>query len=150
MLVTGLRPGTDYTFTVRARDAADHVSRPSGAVRLRTPSAQDAGDTEDAAGAEGTAPGAFRVGTHADDGAYYLDLSWDPPRTGGAVTEYQIFLNGRQATTLAWGGKTPQGRAEHSFFVTRQAGRTYRVKLRPRLPDGNWGGFSAERTVITR
>ncbi|MFM9367500.1 fibronectin type III domain-containing protein [Streptomyces sp. Da 82-17] len=144
-LVTGLRPGTDYTFTVKARDAADNSSRAGEAVGLTTAGASDG--TDDASA--DTAPTGFRVGTHADDGAHHLDLSWNPPDTGGDVSEYQIHLNGRPATTLMWGAKAPEGRAEHSFFITREAGKTYRVKLRAKLPDGNWGAFSAERTVTT-
>ncbi|MER5178403.1 fibronectin type III domain-containing protein [Streptomyces sp. NPDC002896] len=140
-LITGLRPGTAYAFTVRARDAADNTSPASRTVRLTT--AAGSGD------ARGTAPTGFRATTHRADGAYYIDLSWTPPRTGGAVTEYRIHLDGRLATTLVWGGAAPQDRAEHSFFVTRESGVTYRVRIRAKLPDGTWGGFSAERTVTT-
>lgn len=141
-LITGLRPGTDYTFTVTARDAADNTSRPSGAVGLTTAAAPD--DARD------TAPTRFGVATHVEDGAHYLDLSWTPPDTGGDVSEYQIHLNGKQATTLMWGGKAPEGKAKHSFFITRESGQTYRVRLRAKLPDGDWGAFSAERTVTTK
>ncbi|MFP3990880.1 fibronectin type III domain-containing protein [Streptomyces sp. E11-3] len=144
-LVTGLHPGTDYTFTVKARDAADNSSPPSGAVGLTTATAPASG-----AGPGSTAPGDFEVRARAEGGAYHLDLSWEPPETGGAVAAYEIHLDGRAATTLMWGGDAPEGRAEHSFFVTKERGRTYRVKLRARLPDGNWGAFSAERTVTTR
>ncbi|MDQ8701383.1 fibronectin type III domain-containing protein [Streptomyces sp. LHD-70] len=144
-LVTGLRPGTDYTFTVKARDAADNSSRAGDAAGLTTAEAPDgAEDTS-----KDTAPTGFRVTTHADDGAHHLDLSWTPPDTGGDVSEYQIHLNGRPATTLMWGAEAPEGRAEHSFFISREAGQTYRVKLRAKLPDGNWGAFSEERTVTT-
>ncbi|WP_231626335.1 fibronectin type III domain-containing protein [Streptomyces apocyni] len=141
-LVTGLRPGTDYTFTVRARDAADNSSPPSGTARLTT--APASGDEPGS-----TAPDDLRVRARAEDGAYHLDLSWRPPRTGGAIAAYEIHLDGRPTTTLMWGHDAPQGRAEHSFFVTKERGRTYRVKLRARLPDGHWGAFSAERTVTT-
>jgi len=36
-VVTGLRPGTRYAFTVRARDASDNASAPGDTVRLTTP-----------------------------------------------------------------------------------------------------------------
>ncbi|WP_055702900.1 fibronectin type III domain-containing protein [Streptomyces silaceus] len=140
-LVTGLRPGTDYTFTVKARDAADNFSPASAEVRLTTAAGKDSG--------RGTAPTAFRAATHRKDGAYYIDLSWTPPRTGGAVTEYQIQLDGRNVTSLVFGGTAPEDRAEHSFYIGREAGERHRIRIRPKLPDGTWGGYSPERTVTT-
>ncbi|MFD8303834.1 fibronectin type III domain-containing protein [Streptomyces sp. NPDC059690] len=140
-VLTGLRPGTRYAFSVRARDAADNVSPPGGTVRLTTPGTDDG---------RGTAPTAFRAGCHRADGAYYLDLSWTVPRTDGVVTEYQIRLDGQSATSLVYGGDAPRGRARYSFYVGREAGVTHRVRVRARLPDGTWGGFTAERSVTTR
>ncbi|MFF4833878.1 fibronectin type III domain-containing protein [Streptomyces sp. NPDC001315] len=140
-VITGLRPGTRYSFTVRARDAAGNLSPVSDTVRLITAPGTDDG--------RDTAPSGFRVTTHAADGAYYLDLSWVPPRTDGVVTEYQIQLDGRPATSLVWGGTPPRDRATYSFYVGREAGVSHRVRIRARLPDGTWGGFSAESTVTT-
>lgn len=140
-VVTGLRPGTRYSFTVRARDAADNVSPVSRAVRLTTaPAADDV---------RGIAPTGFRAGTRRADGAYSIELSWVPPRADGVITEYEIQLDGRPATTLVWGGTPPRDRATYSFYVGREAGVSYRVRIRAKLPDGTWGGFSAERTVTT-
>ena len=73
-VVTGLRPGTRYSFTVRARDAADNVSPASPPYGSPPRRAADDG--------RGTAPTGFRAGTHRADGAYYIDLSWLPPRVG--------------------------------------------------------------------
>lgn len=140
-VVTGLRPGTRYAFTVRARDAAGNLSSPGDVVRLTTAPGSDDG--------KGTAPTGFRATTHRADGAYYLDLSWVPPGTDGVVTEYQIHLDGRPATSLVWGGSVPRGAAAYSFYVGRDAGVTHRVRIRARLPDGTWGGFSTERSVTT-
>ncbi len=141
-VVTGLRPSTRYSFTVRARDAADNLSAASTAVPLTTAPGSDDGI--------GTAPTDFRATTHkGDDGAYYIDLSWVPPRTDGVVTEYQIRLDGQPATSLVWGGTAPRGRATYSFYAGGDAGVGHRVRLRARLPDGTWGGFSVERTVTT-
>ncbi|MFE7842364.1 fibronectin type III domain-containing protein [Streptomyces sp. NPDC057474] len=140
-VVTGLRSGTRYTFSVRARDAADNVSPVSRVVRLTTAPGADDG--------RGTAPTGFRAGTRRADGAYSIELSWLPPRADGVITEYEIQLDGRQATTLVWGGTPPRDRATYSFYVGREAGVSYRVQIRAKLPDGTWGGFSAERTVTT-
>lgn len=139
-VVTGLRPGTRYSFTVRARDAADNVSPAGGTVRLTTPGSDDGRDT---------APTDFRATTRRADGAYYLDLAWVPPRTDGVVTEYQVHLDGTAATSLVFGGTAPRERATYSFYLGREAGAGHRVRLRARMPDGTWGGFSAERTVTT-
>ncbi|MEV0183288.1 fibronectin type III domain-containing protein [Streptomyces sp. NPDC050625] len=139
-VVTGLRPATRYTFTVRARDAADNLSPASAPVRLTTPGTDDG---------RNTAPTGFGATTHRADGAYYIDLSWLPPRTDGVITEYQIQLDGSPATSLVWGGTPPRGRATYSFYAGRDAGAVHRVRIRARLPDGTWGGFSAERTVTT-
>ncbi|WP_217553649.1 fibronectin type III domain-containing protein [Streptomyces sp. GbtcB6] len=139
-VVTGLRPGTRYVFTVRARDAADNLSPASTALRLTTPGTGDGRDT---------APASFTARTHEESGAYYLDLAWDPPQVDGVVTEYQIRLDSGTSTSLVWGGTPPKGRATYSFYVGRDHGVVHRVRLRARLPDGTWGGWSVERTVTT-
>ncbi|MGW0145538.1 fibronectin type III domain-containing protein [Streptomyces sp. NPDC003333] len=139
-VVTGLRPGTRYSFTVRARDAADNLSPASAAVRLGTPGTNDG---------RGTAPTDFRATTRRADGAYHVDLRWTPPRTDGTVTEYQVQVDGRAATSLVFGGKPPRGTATYSFYLGPEAGVRHRVRIRAMLPDGTWGGFSAERTVTT-
>ena len=137
-VVTGLRAGTRYAFTVRARDAADNVSPAGAAVRLTTPGTDDG---------RATAPTDLRAASHRADGAYYLDLSWVPPRTETPVTEYQIHLDGRAATSLVYGADAPRDRAEYSFYAGREAGVVHRVRIRARLADGTWGGLSAERKV---
>lgn len=139
-VVTGLRPGTRYSFTVRARDAADNVSPPGAPLRLTTPG-------RDAAPA--AAPTGFRASSHRSEGAYHIDLSWVPPRVDGVITEYQVHLDGRPATSVVYGGKAPRDRAAYSFYAGREAGVDHRVRIRARLPDGTWGGFSTERTVTT-
>ncbi|GGW12706.1 hydrolase [Streptomyces capoamus] len=139
-VVTGLRPGSRYVFTVRARDAADNLSPAGPAVRLTTPGSDDS---------RNTAPTGFTAAAHRSGGAYYIDLAWDPPRTDGVVTEYLIQLDRTTATSLLWGGTPPRGRARHSFYAGTAAGEEHRVRLRARLPDGTWGGWSAERKVTT-
>ncbi|MEW2560205.1 fibronectin type III domain-containing protein [Streptomyces griseorubiginosus] len=140
-VVTGLRPGTRYSFTVRARDAAGNLSPAAPDVRIGTPGGDDGRDT---------APTDFRATARlGDDGAYYLDLAWLPPRTDGVVTEYQVRLDGAAATSLVFGGTPPRGRTTYSFYLGREAGERHRVRIRARLPDGTWGGLSAQRTVTT-
>ncbi|MFF7795516.1 fibronectin type III domain-containing protein [Streptomyces sp. NPDC007991] len=139
-VITGLRPGTAYSFTVRARDAAGNVSPAALAVRVTTPGRDDG---------RATAPTGFRASSHRADGAYYVDLSWVPPRVDGQVTEYRIQLDGRPATSVVYGGDAPSDRATYSFYVGRHAGVSHRVRVRAMLPDGTWGGFSTERTVTT-
>ncbi|MCE0448095.1 fibronectin type III domain-containing protein [Streptomyces tricolor] len=97
-VVTGLRPGSRYVFTVRARDAADNLSPAGAPVRLTTPGSDDG---------RNTAPTGFTAATHRSGKAYYLDLAWDPPRTDGVITEYQIQLDGAAASSLVWGGTPP-------------------------------------------
>ncbi|MFF1277917.1 fibronectin type III domain-containing protein [Streptomyces marokkonensis] len=140
-VVTGLRPGTRYAFTVRARDAAGNLSPPGPAVRLATAGSAD--------GSAATAPTGFRARSQRSDGAHYLVLTWVPPRVDGVITEYEVRLDGRSATSLVYGGEAPRDRATYRFYLGREAGVTHRVRIRAMLPDGTWGGFSAERTVTT-
>jgi chitodextrinase len=140
-VVTGLRPGTAYAFTVRARDAADNLSPASDTVRITTAPGSDDG--------RGTAPTGFRATTHRADGAYYIDLAWTAPEVDGVITEYQIHLDGHPVTSLVWGGSAPRGTSTYSFYVGRDADAAHRVRIRAKLPDGTWGGFSPERSVAT-
>lgn len=140
-VVTGLRPGVRYAFTVRARDAADNLSPPGAPVRLTT--ADGAGD------ATATAPTGFRAAVRGSGGAHYIVLTWVPPRVDGTVTEYEVRLDGRAVTSLVYGGEAPRDRATYRFYAGDQAGVTHRVRIRAMLPDGTWGAFSAERTVTT-
>ncbi|MET9760875.1 fibronectin type III domain-containing protein [Streptomyces sp. NPDC006372] len=139
-VVTGLRPGRSYSFTVRARDAAGNVSAASAAVRVTTEGRDDG---------RATAPTGFRATSHREDRAYFIDLSWTPPRVDGEITEYRIHLDGHPATSLVFGGRAPRDRATYSFYAGKVSGVTHRVRIRAMLPDGTWGGLSAERTVTT-
>ncbi|WP_405607362.1 fibronectin type III domain-containing protein [Streptomyces sp. NBC_01511] len=141
--VTGLRPGTAYSFTLQARDAADNTSPASDPVKLSTP--KGPGDDPD------TAPVSFKAARHksAKDGAYYLDLSWLPPKIDGEVPSYEIHLNEKLTTTLVWGNKPPVGKTTESVFAGKKPGVTYKVKIRAKLPDGEWGSFSPELTMVT-
>ncbi|WP_344632048.1 fibronectin type III domain-containing protein [Streptomyces glaucosporus] len=140
-LLTGLRPGVRYAFTVVARDAAGNASPASPVARVATAGSVGKPD------GPGTAPSSFRaVGRAAGDG-YRIDLSWVPPKTGGRVTRYQIHLDGELATTLHWSAPTPRGRISHSLHAGKEPGATRTVRIRAMLPDGTWGAFSERRTV---
>ncbi|MFD9305031.1 fibronectin type III domain-containing protein [Streptomyces sp. NPDC060048] len=135
--LAGLQPDTAYTFTVRARDGADNSSPDGPAVDVTTPAGP--GQRPDTAPAELTAA--------ASPGA--VNLSWTAPRTGRDTTEYELYVNGRPTTVIQFGaGAVPAGRAEHRLAVAEPPGTVWTVKLRARLPDGNWGAFSAERRVV--
>ncbi|MFG3410354.1 fibronectin type III domain-containing protein [Streptomyces sp. NPDC048142] len=138
--VTGLRPGTVYTFTVRARDASDKSSPDSNAVDLTT--------APSAGAPASTAPTGLRTEVGKEGAEFILDLSWDQPGTGGVVPAYELHLNGRLTTTIVWGGTPPKGRATYRLNLSDPAGTRYSVKLRAKLPDGKWGDFSAQRTVV--
>lgn len=138
--LTGLRPGTIYTFTVRARDAADTSSEDSNAFDLTTASAPGA--------PAGTAPTDLRITSVAQGKEYAVDLDWKQPETGGEIPAYQLYLDGRLTTTIVWGGSPPEGRAKYRLTVSDPRGTRYSMKIRAKLPDGKWGDFSAARTVV--
>ncbi|MFJ2597552.1 fibronectin type III domain-containing protein [Streptomyces erythrochromogenes] len=134
--LTGLRPDTVYTFTVRARDGADNSSPDGPSVDVSTPPASGDGP--------GTAPAELTA--TASPGA--VTLTWTAPDTGRPTAEYELHVNGRPTTVIQFGaGAVPTGRVEHSLTVAEPTGTEWTVKLRARLPDGNWGAFSAERRI---
>ncbi|MFF3552088.1 fibronectin type III domain-containing protein [Streptomyces tsukubensis] len=136
--VPGLRPGTVYTFTVRARDAGENSSPDSNAVDLTTPAAAGKGPA--------TAPTGLTVTARKGS----VDLSWLPPKAEGEIASHELYLNGKLATTIVWGGEPPAGKATYTMTVTDPPGTRYSVKLRAKLPDGKWGDFSAQRTVVVQ
>ncbi|MFE2374149.1 fibronectin type III domain-containing protein [Streptomyces sp. NPDC059398] len=137
--ITGLRPATVYTFTVRARDGADNSSAPSGGADLTTASAPGRPPA--------TAPTGFHATPRVRKGVRSVRLSWTVPDTGGEVTEYQMYLGSRLTTTIAWGADAPRHTATYTFAAPEKPGTVYRVRIRAKLPDGDWGTFSAERVV---
>ncbi|MER6117166.1 fibronectin type III domain-containing protein [Streptomyces sp. NPDC001743] len=138
--LTGLRPGTVYTFTVRARDAADTSSADSNTFDLTTASAPGA--------PAGTAPTDLRITSSAAGKEYAVDLDWKQPETGGRIPAYQLYVDGRLTTTIVWGGEPPVGRASYRLTMSEPRGTRHSMKVRAKLPDGKWGDFSAARGVV--
>ncbi|MCM2392784.1 fibronectin type III domain-containing protein [Streptomyces albipurpureus] len=137
-LVTGLRPGTVYSFTVRARDAGENSSPDSNAVDLTTP------------GASGKGPSTAPTDLTATVRKGQVVLTWTPPQGNGPIESHELHLNGELATTIVWGAM-PEGKtATYTMDVTDPPGTRYSLKLRAKLPDGKWGDFSAQRTVVVR
>ncbi|MER6099688.1 fibronectin type III domain-containing protein [Streptomyces sp. NPDC001728] len=136
--LTGLRPGTAYAFTVRARDAAENSSPDSAPADLTTAPSPGA--------PANTAP--TNLAVTAAEGE--ITVTWTPPATGAPVTHHELHLNGRFATTIVWGSTPPPGRATYTFPVQDPPGTRYTLTLRAQLPDGTWGDFSAPRTVVVR
>ncbi|MEU7066862.1 fibronectin type III domain-containing protein [Streptomyces sp. NPDC046161] len=136
--LTGLQPGTRYGFTVRARDGSDNSSPDGPLAEVTTAADPDRGPD--------TAPSGFTA--TASPGA--VTLSWTAPATGHETTEYQLYVNGQPVTVIQFGaGAVPRGTVEHRLTVTEPAGTVWSLKLRARLPDGNWGAFTPEqRTVL--
>ncbi|MFH7598245.1 fibronectin type III domain-containing protein [Streptomyces racemochromogenes] len=134
--LTGLQPGTAYSFTVRARDGSDNSSPDGPAVAVTTP--------DDPARGPDTAPGAFTAA--ASPGT--VDLGWTAPDTGHETGEYQLYVNDRPVTVIQFGaGAVPKGRASYRLTTAEPAGTVWALKLRARLPDGNWGAFSREQRI---
>ncbi|WP_185302507.1 fibronectin type III domain-containing protein [Streptomyces finlayi] len=138
--LSGLRPGTVYTFTVRARDASEKSSPDSNAVDLTTETAPGAPAS--------TAPTGLRTALTTEGAESVVILSWDQPDTGGGIPAYQLFLDGKLTTTIVWGGTPPKGRATYRLTLNDPPGTRYSLKIRAKLPDGTWGDFSAQRTVV--
>ncbi|MEU2116060.1 fibronectin type III domain-containing protein [Streptomyces sp. NPDC016459] len=136
--VGGLRPGTAYAFTVRARDAAENSSPDSATADLTTAPSPGAPPN--------TAPTRLAVTSAKRE----ITVTWTPPDTGAPVTHHELHLDGRFTTTIIWGTAPPPDRATYTFPVQDPPGTRYTVTLRARLPDGTWGDFSAPRTVVVR
>ncbi|WP_030856283.1 fibronectin type III domain-containing protein [Streptomyces griseus] len=136
--LTGLRPGTAYSFTLRARDAAENSSPDSPPADLTTAPAPGA--------PANTSPLALTASSAHGE----VTLTWTPPDTGAPVTHHELHIDGRFATTIVWGTAPPPGRATYAFPAQVPPGTVLTLTLRARLPDGTWGDFSAPRTVTVR
>lgn len=83
---TGLTPGTSYSYTIKAADAANNLSATSAAASLST--AQDTQAPTAPTGLTAATPTSTTVG-----------LSWTASTDNVAVTGYRVFRNGTQIAT---------------------------------------------------
>ncbi len=125
--ITGLVPVTDYTFTVRARDAAGNWSVPSLALPVSTPA-----DSTPPAVPGGLAASAVTAGS--------LTLKWNASTDAVGVVHYEVWRDGvalgtTVALTFAVSGLTPL--------------TTYGFQVRAGDAADNWSALSAVRSAKT-
>lgn len=90
--VTGLTANTDYTFTVKAADAAGNLSNASNAVNVTTN--PTVADTE-----APTAPSNLRVNGNPTSAS--VSLAWNPSTDNVGVTGYKIYRDSSLAGTVS-------------------------------------------------
>lgn len=103
--LTGLTPSTSYSFTVRARDAANNVSAPSAVLNART---KDTPDTT-----APTAPANLRMTANT---ATSISLTWDAAADNVGVTGYDLFNGTTVVATTAQTSYTMTGLAKASSY----------------------------------
>ncbi|MFW6693889.1 fibronectin type III domain-containing protein [Streptomyces sp. MAR4 CNX-425] len=138
--VTTLRPGTRYTFTVKARDAADNSGPDSPPATVTTEPAPEGK-------ARAELPTDLQATAKKEAGAWSLDLVWNAPKAGGDITEYEVYLNGKFGSKLVLGESAPKETGRINLPLEKQEKATYAVKVRAKLPDGKWGPFTKEVEV---
>ncbi|MCE6996603.1 fibronectin type III domain-containing protein [Saccharothrix sp. S26] len=107
--VDGLSPNTEYTFTVRARDAAGNESAPSAALTVRTIEAPDTQGPSAPANLRPTGASASSIG-----------LAWDASTDNVGVTGYDVYRGTTLAVSVEGTSATVDGLApdtEYSFTV---------------------------------
>ncbi|WP_141704180.1 glycosyl hydrolase family 18 protein [Planobispora rosea] len=129
---TGLTPGTEYTYTVRARDTAGQRSGPSNELKVTTED-DGGGDTE-----APSVPGNLRAGTVTADSA---ELSWNASTDNVKVTGYEVYRGTTLVATVTGTGHTDTGLSPTTQY-------TYTVKARDAA--GNRSGASNELKVTTK
>lgn len=127
LAVTGLSPGTTYTFQVRAGDAAGNWSALSAVRSVKTLADTSAPTAPTSLTASAVTSGSFTLG-------------WVASTDNIAVTAYEVF---KGSTSL---GTTAGTSMEISALAP---GMTSAMKVRARDAAGNWSAFSALLNVTT-
>ncbi|MFI5983434.1 fibronectin type III domain-containing protein [Streptomyces sp. NPDC051555] len=148
----GLLADKEYAFKVTAVNSSGKESAPTDEIRVRT------GKGDGGGGGGGHAPGNLTATASSKQNGgvkeHYLDLAWSVPQGQGTIGTYQVHIDGKSAQTFMWGTgdavmPIPSGTAKREVAVGAQPGKTFKVKIRAKLGDGTWSGFSEEKTVTT-
>lgn len=110
--VGSLTADTEYTFTVKARDAAGNASAASSSVTARTQAGDPGGDEEPP-----TTPGGLRSSGVTSTS---VSLTWDASVDDTGVTGYDVYRGSTLATSTASTSATVTGLTagtEYSFTV---------------------------------
>ncbi|MEU5261468.1 glycosyl hydrolase family 18 protein [Amycolatopsis sp. NPDC021455] len=105
--ISGLAPGTTYSFTVKARDAKGNTSPASAALAVTTNNPAD--DTQPP-----SAPGALRS-TAADSGS--VSLTWTASSDNTGVVGYDVYRGSVLATTVTTTSAVVTGLAPSTSYT---------------------------------
>lgn len=130
----------------------DHAPVPSPDPPAEPPApAPPAADGGDAPGT-GSGPTGFAVGvTSRTDGGTTvrsLHMSWTAPDRTDAIQRYEVYVDGRLATTVYQ--KASGGKVEQTLPIGPTPATGMTVKVRSQRSDGRWSAFSPELTVAVR
>ena len=125
----GFKPGTPYTFTVKAHDAADNVSVASNQITVLLAAPKDT-----------TPPSAPSNLTTTNITSSSVSLRWTASTDDVGVVVYQVLLNGNPASTVASTSATVSGLA---------AGTTYSFAAKALDAAGNSSAASSPLVVTT-
>lgn len=129
--ISGLAPGTSYTFTVKAKDAAGNLSAASNSVTVST-TVQPGGDTQ--------APTVPTNLTSTAKTSSTITLSWAASTDNVGVTGYEVYNGTALVTTVSGTSATVTGLAADTSY-------TFTVKAKDAA--GNLSAASSALTVKT-
>jgi len=112
--ITGLTANTNYTFSVKAKDAAGNISASSNSVNFTT-----------GAGADTQAPSTPSGLVASNVTQTSLDLSWSASTDNVGVTGYDVYQDGTNVSTVTGTSTTISGltaSTNYSFYVIAKDG----------------------------